>query len=572
MRKFSAAMIIIMMLCPCAFAEISRETAESAWRRMCEADGFRDLPINFENDSSPNAWVSFRSQNDFSIHVSSGLMEILNTEDEIAGVLGHEIGHVKRGHYTRGRNRAVGWGIADNLLGQIGGRGGNIARNVGRVGIELAESGFSREEEVEADDYGSELLRKAGYDPYGLYNAMKALADNNFITQPSGFSSHPPTERRLQHLLAKAEESGPEILTASKPEPKTPKAPKKSSTPRKTAAKTSTRTSTRTPTVTPERSEENAVTETPTPVLEENVTVEPTRTTVTIPVQRTALTRTALPATLRPAPRPTPRQPAVRPAERLSVQPGGVVLQGARSYRGAVMSAYQRAYAMNFEIWRPVDLPAGWYATFDGFPVAQVAENRWVYGQMNKAGTIQPTDILVGSVIPSRVPGLVRIAALWSWGKDLSTPEFLSIREKRVNRMGWLNTETVNTIVAWHTQKAGMYIWLGDKWRKFEPHPGEYTWQMIRRLSPYIADELRKNNAYFYGGEPLEVADLARQWGFIWGGRVVLESIRHYGYDGGRDHRDSGTTTSLSSESGNQSETPSEPQETNQNEGQWDVD
>lgn len=257
--------------------------------------------------------------------------------------------------------------------------------------------------------------------------------------------------------------------------------------------------------------------------------------------------------------------------ERLSVQPGGVVLQGARSYGGAVMSAYQRAYAMNFEIWRPMDLPAGWYATFDGFPVAQVAENRWVYGIINTAGTIQPTDILVGSVIPSSVPGLARIAALWSWGKDIRSPEFLSIREKRINRMGWLVTEYVNTIIAWHNHKPGVYIWLGNRWRMFEPRPGEYTWQMIKRLTPYISDELRKNGAYFYGGEPLEVADLARQWGFIWGGRVILGSLSNYAHDGAGS--ETSTTTSFSSNSSSNSDnTPSEPQEQSRSEGQWDVD
>ena len=258
--------------------------------------------------------------------------------------------------------------------------------------------------------------------------------------------------------------------------------------------------------------------------------------------------------------------------ERLSVQPGGVVLQGARSYRGAVMSAYQRAYAMNFEIWKPVDLPAGWYATFDGFPVAQIAENRWVYGQMNTTGTIQPTDVLVGSVIPSSVPGLARIAALWSWGRDINSPEFLSIKDKRVNRIGWLKTDYLNTIIAWHTQKGGVYIWLGNKWRRFEPNPGEYTWQMIKRLTPYISDHLRKNGAYFYGGEPLEVADLARQWGFIWGGRVILSDLKYYEHERGGDSKSASTTTSFGGSSGTSHEAPSEPQQQSRNEGQWDVD
>ena len=257
--------------------------------------------------------------------------------------------------------------------------------------------------------------------------------------------------------------------------------------------------------------------------------------------------------------------------ERLSVQPGGVVLEGARSYRGAVMSAYQRAYAMNFEIWKPQDLPAGWYATFDGFPVAQIAENRWVYGRMNTAGTIQPTDILVGSVVPSRVPGLVRVAALWSFGRDISSPAFLRIREKRINRIGWLNTDSLNTIVAWHTQRAGIYVWLGNRWGRFEPRPGEYTSQMIKRMSKYIAEELRRNKAHFYDSEPLEIADLTRQWGFIWGGRVVLGSIKYYEHERGGSSQSS-TTTSLSNNSGS-SGTQSSPQEPSRNnEGQWDVD
>ena len=93
-----------------------------------------------------------------------------------------------------------------------------------------------------------------------------------------------------------------------------------------------------------------------------------------------------------------------------SSRPDGMTLYSPPIFRGTVMSAYQQAYAMNFEIWKPHDLPPGWYATFDGFPVAQIAENRWVYGQLGVDGAIRPTNILIGSVIPSNVPGLVRIA------------------------------------------------------------------------------------------------------------------------------------------------------------------
>lgn len=206
MRKIFAAIIFAALSCTCAHAEISKDIVASAWRRIAKADGFKEVPINYEKQDSPNAWVRFQSEKNYSVHVTTGLMKILNAEDEIAGVLGHEIGHVRLGHYSKGVSRAVGWNILGALLGRIGGIGGVAAQTAGQIGANLAESGFSRGQEVEADDYGTELLRKAGYDPYGLYRAMKAFKDHKYITQPDGFNSHPPTDRRLQHLQEKAKE------------------------------------------------------------------------------------------------------------------------------------------------------------------------------------------------------------------------------------------------------------------------------------------------------------------------------------------------------------------------------
>ena len=90
------------------------------------------------------------------------------------------------------------------MLGIALGRAGGVAQAAGSIGMNLAESGFSRGQEVEADDYGTELLKKAGYNPYGLYRAMKAFSDHKYVTQPNGFNSHPPTARRLKHLYDKA--------------------------------------------------------------------------------------------------------------------------------------------------------------------------------------------------------------------------------------------------------------------------------------------------------------------------------------------------------------------------------
>ena len=183
-----------------ADAKIEKAIVERAWSRIAAAAGMKAIPITYEKDDSPNAWVKFQSSNNFSVHVTQGLMRVLNSPDEIAGVLGHEVGHVKCGHYSEGVQRSVGWSILGTLLGRAGG----IAEVAGAVGMNLAESGFSREQEVEADDYGMDLAVKAGYSPWGLYNAMKSFKDNGFKTDPSGFNSHPPTDRRLKHLQDRA--------------------------------------------------------------------------------------------------------------------------------------------------------------------------------------------------------------------------------------------------------------------------------------------------------------------------------------------------------------------------------
>lgn len=237
---------------------------------------------------------------------------------------------------------------------------------------------------------------------------------------------------------------------------------------------------------------------------------------------------------------------------------------------GAVMSAYQKAYAMNFEIWQPSGLPAGWYATFDGFPVAQIAPNIWVYGQTGLDGAMRPIDILVGSVIPSSVPGLARVASVWTYGKAVTSPEFQKIQTYRINRMGWLNDEGVNTIIAWHTNKPGVYVWLGNNWKFLMPNPGEYTWQMLKRLSQWIAIQLRKNNAWYQGGEPIEAADLARQWGYIWNGRVILQTLKTFRDSGGNEKVTSFRETSTSTSSSGTSTTPRET--TKREVTRWDVD
>ena len=125
-------------------------------------------------------------------------------------------------------------------------------------------------------------------------------------------------------------------------------------------------------------------------------------------------------------------------------------------------------------------MPAGWYATFDGFAVAQVAPNRWVYGRTGVDGSIVPTDVLVGSIVPMRVPELTRVTASWMCGDFLRCDEFRKVRALGCDNMGILEDPLACTILAWRSGRPGVWVWLADRWKKVSPAGGQYTWEALR--------------------------------------------------------------------------------------------
>ena len=186
------ATIFLFTLCTSSHAEVSKITVNKAWKRITKADNFSRVPINFERDKTPNAWVKFDDAGNYTVHVTKGLMNILDTEDEIAGVLGHELGHIQLGHYasnvSAGRVRTV-IGINSDL---------HAANNA------AGENSFSRKQETQADDYSTALLRKTRYSPRGLYDALTKINAKGYGNQQDGFNSHPASRERLAHIAEEA--------------------------------------------------------------------------------------------------------------------------------------------------------------------------------------------------------------------------------------------------------------------------------------------------------------------------------------------------------------------------------
>jgi predicted Zn-dependent protease len=131
------------------------------------------------------------------IFVFDGLLSRMNSVDELAGVLSHEIGHVKKDHFFKEDKKATLASIAGIVAALVTREPG--AAVAGALTAESLGLSFSREHEREADSIGLRYLNQAGYDPEGLYRFFKTLQNYekfNPSLVPAYFSTHPAVEER----------------------------------------------------------------------------------------------------------------------------------------------------------------------------------------------------------------------------------------------------------------------------------------------------------------------------------------------------------------------------------------
>ncbi len=150
------------------------------------------------------------------IYVTRGLLAHLNTEAELAAVLGHEIGHVTARHSAtrESRSKLAGLGAA---VANVASRGlaGGAANLVGGAWV----SGYNREQELEADALGAKYLAKAGYSTDAVFSAVdllkrqeqfeieRARIEGREARVPKGiFSTHPDNDLRFEEAVAAAKE------------------------------------------------------------------------------------------------------------------------------------------------------------------------------------------------------------------------------------------------------------------------------------------------------------------------------------------------------------------------------
>lgn len=175
-----------------------------------DADG---IPLNFKvyNVIDVNAFAC----PDGSVRVFSSLMDIMD-DDELMGVIGHEIGHVLKHHSKKAFKTQLLTGAAKDA---IAASNGNMAvltdSQLGSLGESLINAKYSQKQEKEADDCGYDFLVKNGRNPYGMAMSFEKLLK---MEQQNGggkqstiqkmFSSHPDTQSRIKHISQRAEKEG----------------------------------------------------------------------------------------------------------------------------------------------------------------------------------------------------------------------------------------------------------------------------------------------------------------------------------------------------------------------------
>lgn len=181
-------------------------------QKLVQAAGVADRPwqyVVFE-DASANAFVLPGGQ----IGVNTGLLALVQNDDQLAAVIGHEIGHLTAQHAAeRYSQTAASQAIVAAGASAVGGTGTEKARLLSSLGGAGAQVGFllpfSRRHELEADALGVDYMARAGYRPSEAVALWRLMAQNRTAGgPPQMLSTHPTEEARIQALEALIRQRG----------------------------------------------------------------------------------------------------------------------------------------------------------------------------------------------------------------------------------------------------------------------------------------------------------------------------------------------------------------------------
>lgn len=176
---------------------------------LTDADG---IPLNFKvyDVIDVNAFAC----PDGSVRVFSSLMDIMD-DDELMGIIGHEIGHVMKRHSKNAFKQELLTGAVKDVVASTSDVAAALTESqLGALGESLAGAKFSQKQEKEADDCGYDFLVANGRNPWGMVKAFEKFLnmENGSSAKASYidkmFSSHPETKDRIKRMSQRATKDG----------------------------------------------------------------------------------------------------------------------------------------------------------------------------------------------------------------------------------------------------------------------------------------------------------------------------------------------------------------------------
>jgi len=196
-------------------AKTEKVLADSLWQKYLNEVGQKIVSVSDRKDITYHFTVIESDQvNAFAapggyVYFYTGLLREMHSESEMAAVMAHEISHVVGRHSIKRVQSAMGVALAYDLV--FGGDNPSAAIDAAiGIGLNLAFTGYSRDAEREADQFGIHYMVKAGYEPKGAEAMFETLARLGSAGSGGVFeklaSSHPETQERIAN--AKTQISG----------------------------------------------------------------------------------------------------------------------------------------------------------------------------------------------------------------------------------------------------------------------------------------------------------------------------------------------------------------------------
>ena len=176
---------------------------------LTDANG---IPLNFKVylTSDVNAFAC----PDGSIRVYSGLMDIM-TDDEVLGVIGHEIGHIaNRDSKDAFKNSLLTSALKDGIASTGSTAAKLTDSELGALGESFLNANYSQKQEYAADEYGYNFLKEHGKNPYAMVLSFQKLQQLQGSSSSSSsvinqlFSTHPELDKRIERMMKRAKNDG----------------------------------------------------------------------------------------------------------------------------------------------------------------------------------------------------------------------------------------------------------------------------------------------------------------------------------------------------------------------------